>query len=181
MYQNHRASSRPESLSLHTVDLSSLQAELEEVSFSSDEDALEAVKCSQQQLHDVARERAEAQLLKNPHNAAALYVMGLEAESRQDWAEAARFSLVGMGKNSVDIGFETGFLTNVDMIRSVRQRWEGGRAPDKWDDVLSFKPRTARAVAAQALRPRWWRLGPLYEALLQARAAARPKLLPDSP
>ena len=73
-----------------------------------------------------------------------------------------------MGKNAVDVGFETGFQTNLEMLRSVRQRWEGGRASDKWDDVLSFKPRAPPVAAALAVRPRWWRLGPLYEALLQA-------------
>jgi hypothetical protein len=184
---------RTESLCLQTVDLKSLQAELEDVSFcSDDEESLEAIKYSQEQIHEIARQRAEELLTKNPANAAAIYVNGLEAESRQDWGEAgihdlcfnpilfrpryslirtngtARFFLVGMAKNSVDVGFEVGFQTNVDMIRSVRNRWEGGQPADKWDDVLSFKPRSTAAAGLQAQRPLWWRLGPLYEALLQA-------------
>ena len=104
---------------------------------------------------------------------------------RTDGHMSARFYLVGMGKNSVDVGFEMGFQTNLDMIRSVRNRWEGGPAPDKWDDVLSFKPRDARSTALQAQRPLWWRLGPLYEALLQVRPCPRapceaPPNSPDS-
>ena len=88
----HNVAKRSEkSLCLQTVDISSLQADLEEVSFlSDDEEALEAIQYSQQQAHEVARQRAEAMLEKNPCNAAALYVMGLEAESRQDWSEAGR-------------------------------------------------------------------------------------------
>ena len=79
-----------ERLCVQTVDLASLQNELEETSFfsDSDEETLEAVKYSQEQVHDVARLRAEKLLNKNPYNTAAIYVAGLEAESRQDWAEA---------------------------------------------------------------------------------------------
>ena len=85
----HGVSNRTESLCLHTVDLSALQAELEDTSFcSDDEDTLEAMKYSQEQIHEIARQRAEVLLTKNPANAAALYVTGLEAESRQDWGEA---------------------------------------------------------------------------------------------
>jgi hypothetical protein len=79
-----------DSLCVQTIDLIALQNELEETTFfsDSDEDTLDALRCSQEQMHDVARIRAERILNKNPHNAAAIYVTGLEAESRQDWAEA---------------------------------------------------------------------------------------------
>ena len=77
-----------ESLCVQTVDLASLQNELEETFFSDDEETLEAVKYSRDQIHDVARMQAENLLNKDPYNAAAFYVAGLEAESRQDWAEA---------------------------------------------------------------------------------------------
>jgi hypothetical protein len=83
---------------------------------------------------------------------------------------SARFFLIGMGKNSVDEGLETGFQTNLDMIRSVRNRWEGGAPVDKWDDVLSFKPRTTHAAVSNDLQPCWWRLGPQFEGLLQVEA-----------
>jgi hypothetical protein len=77
------------SLCVQTIDLDLLQNELEETSFfSDDEETLEAVKCSRAQMHDVARIHAENVLNKDPHNSAAYYVTGLEAESRQDWAEA---------------------------------------------------------------------------------------------
>ncbi len=71
-----------ESLCVQTVDLASLQNELEETSFlSDDEETLEAVKYSREQMHDVARLQAENVLNKNPYNAAAFYVAGLEAFS----------------------------------------------------------------------------------------------------
>ena len=40
-------------------------------------------------------------------------------ESRQEWGEAAKFFLVGMGHNSADASFEEGFQTNMDPLRTV--------------------------------------------------------------
>ena len=62
---------------------------------------------------------------------------------------------------------EHGFQTNVDLLRASRPRWLERKVPNKWDDVLTFKPRTIRERAPSTdQKPPWWRLGKKYEELL---------------
>ena len=155
----------------HTIDPQTLRDSLSEGDDTLDEEdssLIEALKLSQEQKYGVARERAEEVLESNPANALATYVTCLESESRQDWSEAARFFLMGLSQNPGDHSMEHGFQTNLDMLRAVRNRWINDRASDKWEDVLSFKPKERKNDAKTHIKkPPWWRLGPLYEAIVQ--------------
>ena len=152
------------------MDSSRLKEDMEDADSLSDEDLgiIEALRLTQHQHHETAREKAEEILEMNPANSMATYVTGLECENRQDWSEAARFYLMGLGQNPDDHGMELGFQTNLDMLRAVRNRWVNDQVTDKWDDVLSYKPKEKKApLHTHIHKPPWWRLGPLYEALVQ--------------
>ena len=136
----------------------------------SDEDiiTIEALQLYREHQLEMAREKAEDILEVNPANSIATFVTGLECENRQDWSEAARFYLMGLGQNPDDHGMELGFQTNLDMLRAVRHRWIKDQVTDKWEDVLSFKPKEIKTpIHNHVYKPPWWRLGPLYEALIQ--------------
>jgi len=85
----------------------------------------------------------------------------------QDWSEAARFFLVGLSHNSSDPNMEQGFQTNVDMLRAQRRRLVERSLPNKWEDVLSFKPKTmvVRPPSPED-KPPWHRLGPVFEEIV---------------
>jgi hypothetical protein len=73
-----------------------------------------------------------------------------------------------MGHNTVDGAMEHGFQTNIDLLRASRPRWLERRAQNKWDDVLTFKPRPMRErTGTPEERPPWWRLGKKYEEILE--------------
>ena len=109
----------------------------------------------------------------------AILVSAAESEHRQDWSEAARAFLAGVGSNGSDADMEHGFQVNVQMLRSVRVR--GTRRPEanKWDDVLTFKPKPPpeRPPSPTSKHP-WYRLGPAYEELVGCEAEG-PALLGD--
>ena len=175
------------------MDGSKLKEEIEdEIERLSDEDAriIEALDLSGERNLEMAREKAEDILEVNPANSIATFVTGLECENRQDWSEAARFYLMGLGQNADDPGMELGFQTNLDMLRAVRHRWVNDQVADKWEDVLSFKPKVQKTpMSTHLFKPPWWRLGPLYEALVQDPSEAEGKerqaylqdLLADTP
>jgi hypothetical protein len=128
---------------------------------------IEAVQLSLSQRYEEARDVAEAVQHADPTDSTAIFVSGVECEARQDWSEAARFFLVGMGQNGADGAMEHGFQTNVDMLRTQRHKWNERELPNKWDDVLTFKPRAPRLrPPSPEEKPPWWRLGPWYEELL---------------
>ncbi len=85
----------------------------------------------------------------------------------KDWSEAARFYLVGISHNSSDPNMEQGFQTNVDMLRAQRRRLVERPLPNKWEDVLSFKPKTmvVRPPSPED-KPPWHRLGPVFEEIV---------------
>eukprot|EP00802_Teleaulax_amphioxeia_P007990 Tamp_07998.p1 GENE.Tamp_07998~~Tamp_07998.p1 ORF type:complete len:512 (-),score=114.06 Tamp_07998:861-2288(-) len=166
-----------EHLSLDTVDLQQVEDEM----FSSDDSAsasdageqpwlqeqaqvMQALRLVKGEDMSAARDMAEATLNANPANAPALFVNAAECETRQDWSEAARFFLVGLSHNSSDPNMEQGFQTNVDMLRAQRRRLVERSLPNKWEDVLSFKPKTmvVRPPSPED-KPPWHRLGPVFE------------------
>ena len=62
---------------------------------------------------------------------------------------------------------EHGFNTNVDLLRATRPRWLERAPQNKWDDVLSFKPRPqGLREGTPEEKPPWWRLGKKYEEVL---------------
>ena len=72
-----------------------------------------------------------------------------------------------MNHNMVDGAMEHGFQTNVDLLRASRPRWLERGVQNKWDDVLTFKPRPARErTGTPEERPPRWRLGKRYEEIL---------------
>lgn len=170
-----------EETSLDTVDLRRVSREIAEdpgyrrqtsptAEDLPDDDArvLEALQLAEETNLDEARAMAEEVLASNPNSAPALYVNAAECESRQDWSEAARFFLVGLGHNGSDPSMEHGFQTNVDMLRSQRMRHFERPTSNKWDDVLTFKPRppVVRPPSPED-KPPWWRLGPYFEDIVQ--------------
>ena len=63
---------------------------------------------------------------------------------------------------------EHGFQTNVELMRANRPRWLERSKKNKWDDVLSFKPRPVRSRGdTPGEKPPWWRLGAKFEALVK--------------
>jgi len=109
----------------------------------------------------------------------AILVSAAESEHRQDWSEAARAFLAGVGSNGSDADMELGFQVNVQMLRSVRVR--GTRRPEanKWDDVLTFKPKPPpERPPSPTSKHSWYRLGPAYEELVGCEAEG-PALLGD--
>lgn len=126
---------------LDTVDFGRIKDEINTNETEEDNLVQEAIRKAQGRKFDMARDVAEAVLMTNPSNAAALHINASECESRQDWAEAARFFLAGLGHNNVDAGMEHGFNTNVDMLRANRQRVVERAETNKWDSVLTFKPK----------------------------------------
>ena len=170
-----------ERLSLDTVDLDKVHDEL----YSSDDEpasthnsvddplvlekarAFQALELVHEKKMSEARDIAEAALFANPANSTALFVQAAECESRQDWSEASRFYLVGIGHNSSDPNMEQGFQTNVDMLRAQRKRLFDRPVVSKWDDVLSFKPKViVERPPSPEDKPPWYRLGPIFEELL---------------
>jgi hypothetical protein len=130
-------------------------------------DVIKALRLAKGDSMSEARNMAEATLHANPANAPALFVNAAECESRQDWSEAARFFLVGLGHNSSDASMEQGFQTNVDMLRGQRRRGVDRPTTNKWEDVLSFKPKaTADRPPSPDDKPPWYRLGPVFEEIL---------------
>ena len=130
-------------------------------------DVVKALRLAKEASLSDARDIAEATLHANPANAPALFVNAAECESRQDWSEAARFFLVGLGHNSSDASMEQGFQTNVDMLRGQRRRLVERPASNKWEDVLSFKPKAAAdRPPSPDDKPPWYRLGPVFEEIL---------------
>lgn len=128
---------------------------------------IEAVQLSLNARYEEARNLAEAVQQTDPTDSTSIFVSGAECEARQDWSEAARFFLVGMGHNAADGSMEHGFQTNVDMLRTQRHKWNDRETASKWDDVLTFRPRAPRLrPPSPDEKPPWWRLGPWYEELL---------------
>jgi hypothetical protein len=153
------------------MDSHQLKEEIEEDAELLSEEAvgiIEALDLSNDHNLEMARGKAEEILKANPANSIATLVSGLECENRQDWSEAARIYLMGLGQNPDDPGMELGFQTNLDMLRAVRHRWVNDQVDDEWEDVVSFQPKEQKMlVSAHLFKPPWWRLGPLYEALVQ--------------
>jgi len=116
------ASAAHEFFSLEAVDFGQLKEEVSANPIEEDHLIMEAVQLAGQRKFDSARDVAESVLLANPNNATALQVNASECESRQDWGEAARFFLAGMGHNRMDGAMEHGFQTNVDLLRASRPR-----------------------------------------------------------
>jgi hypothetical protein len=84
-----------------------------------------------------------------------------------DTQPQARFFLSGINHNTVDGAMEHGFQTNVDLLRACRPRWLERGSQNKWDDVLTFKPRPAKNRNDEPEeKPPWWRLGKKYEDVL---------------
>ena len=80
-----------------------------------------------------------------------------------DTQPQARFFLSGINHNTVDGAMEHGFQTNVDLLRACRPRWLERGSQNKWDDVLTFKPRPAKNRNDEPEeKPPWWRLGKKY-------------------
>ena len=128
---------------------------------------MQALRLVKEENMSNARDLAEATLNINPANAPALFVNAAECESRQDWSEAARFFLVGLSHNSSDPNMEQGFQTNVDMLRAQRRRFADRPLVNKWEDVLSFKPKaTAERPPSPEDKPPWHRLGPIFEEIV---------------
>jgi hypothetical protein len=72
-----------------------------------------------------------------------------------------------MNHNVVDGAMEHGFNTNVDLLRASRPRWLERGPQNKWDDVLSFKPRPQKErEGTPEEKPPWWRLGKRYEEIV---------------
>ena len=153
---------------LDTVDFGRIKDEVNTVETEEDNLVQEAIRKAQGRKFDMARDVAEAVLMTNPSNAAALHINASECESRQDWAEAARFFLAGLGHNNVDAGMEHGFNTNVDMLRANRQRVVERAETNKWDSVLTFKPKPPKQRNESLEdKPAWYRLGEHYEEIVQ--------------
>jgi len=104
--------------------------------------------------------------MANPQNPEALAINAKQCEAHQDWGEAARFFLAGIGHNGVDSSMEQGYQTNIDMLRAHRFRFVERKGTAKPEDILAFRPR-AQKQRDQDARPPWWRLGPKYEELVQ--------------
>eukprot|EP00960_Hanusia_phi_P074599 768272-Hanusia_phi.AAC.18 len=154
----------------HHVDTRNLEGYLQDLQEedSDDEKLSQAFHLTRSEHQHEARELAEQTLKENPASASALFVSAAECESRQDWAEAARFFLLGLSHNSSDTSMEHGFQTNVDMLRSNRNRHVERPKTNKWDEGLVFKPQQRQAeTKLKALeKPPWYRLGPLFEQLI---------------
>jgi len=116
------ASAAHEFFSLEAVDFGQLKEDVSANPIEEDHLIMEAVQLAGQRKFDSARDVAESVLLANPNNATALQVNASECESRQDWGEAARFFLAGLGHNRMDGAMEHGFQTNVDLLRASRPR-----------------------------------------------------------
>jgi hypothetical protein len=128
---------------------------------------MQALRLVREENMSNARDLAEATLNVNPANAPALFVNAAECESRQDWSEAARFFLVGLSHNSSDPNMEQGFQTNVDMLRAQRRRFGDRPLINKWEDVLSFKPKAmVERPPSPEDKPPWHRLGPIFEEIV---------------
>jgi len=79
----------------------------------------------------------------------------------------AKFFLSGIHHNTVDGAMEHGFQTNIDLLRATRPRWVERGAQNKWDDVLTFKPRPVRTrTGTPEEKPPWYRLGAKFEEVL---------------
>lgn len=153
---------------LDTVDFGRIKDEVNTNATEEDHLVHEAIHMVQSQKFDMARDVAESVLMTNPSNAAALHINASECESRQDWAEAARFFLVGLGHNNVDGGMEHGFHTNVDMLRANRPRFVERAEVSKWDGVLTFKPKPPKQRNESLEdKPLWYRLGEHYEEIVR--------------
>lgn len=75
--------------------------------------------------------------------------------------------LTGIHHNTVDGAMEHGFQTNIDLLRASRPRWLERNAQNKWDDVLTFKPRPVRTrTGTPEEKPPWYRLGTKFEEVL---------------
>ena len=167
-----------ERLSLDTVDLHQMEEDV--LSFgggdsdSGDDEwvqenaeVLDALRLAKAHSLSDARDVAETTLHYNPANSAALCVTATECEARQDWSEAARFFLVGLGHNNSDSNMEQGFQTNVDMLRAQRRRNLDRATRNKWEDVISFKPSGgADRPPSPEEKPPWYRLGPVLEEIV---------------
>jgi len=154
----------------HHVDTRNLDGYLQDLQDdeSDDEKLSKAFHLTRTEQPQEARELAEEALKDNPASASAVFVSAAECESRQDWAEAARFFLLGLSHNSADTSMEHGFQTNVDMLRSNRNRHVERPKTNKWDEGLVFKPQqrqVERKVKATE-KPPWYRLGPVFEQLI---------------
>lgn len=79
----------------------------------------------------------------------------------------AKFFLSGIHNNTVDGAMEHGFQTNIDLLRASRPRWLERGSQNKWDDVLTFKPRPVRTrTGTPEEKPPWYRLGVKFEEVL---------------